>query len=390
MPDQQNHILIAVLGRTPQVLTETLYGLCVVRNLPIEEVWTITTREGYQEAVEKLLPHPQGKFYQLQQDYPAACGQLRFSAQQIIVAHDGLLPIADIRTRQHSESFLETIIQLLWEKSALADVALHCSLAGGRKTMSTYLALALQLLGRPQDRLYHVLIDPPELESHSKFYYPPPRPTLLALADGRTVEASQTRIDLVDIPFIRLRERIQIDRLKSPGGYRQILEWVQRDLDHAPLLPDLVLEQEKCTLRIGDSEIHLQPQRFCLYWYFADRSRARPPSLAPDNYPAYFEPSHGELASAELRDGLLRRFDGIDPDGEMRRKFAQKVLTDKGHLPMSWVLQAKSRINARIRLGLPGAYLLPFYLISAEGRRGSRCYGIKLEGRKIVTPGMGG
>jgi len=35
MFNPQRHILIAVLGRTPQILTETLYGLCVVRKIPV-------------------------------------------------------------------------------------------------------------------------------------------------------------------------------------------------------------------------------------------------------------------------------------------------------------------------------------------------------------------
>lgn len=55
---------------------------------------------------------------------------------------------------------------------------------------------------------------------------------------------------------------------------------------------------------------------------------------------------------------------------------------------MSWVLQNISRINARIRLELKQPHLLPYYLISAEGKRWEKCYGIKLEGSKIATPGM--
>ncbi len=375
MPYHRKHILIAVLGRTPQILTETLYGLCVIRKIPLREIWAISTRDGCQEVLDKLLHPGQGKFYQLQQDYPEACGQLRFTPEQVIVAHDGLIPIPDIRTLRHSESFMETIIQILWEKSALADNVLHCSLAGGRKTMSAYLALALQLLGRPQDRLYHVLVDPHELENNPEFYYPRPG----------TAEVQQVRIDLVDIPIICLRERVQISRLKSPGGYRQILEWVQKDLDQALILPELALDAEKCALKIGRVEIHLQPQQFCLYWYFADRSRARPANVTVENYPAYFDFPQGSYASDDLLAGLLQRFDIVDSSGQMRRKFAQKVL-ENGWLPMSWVRQAKSRINDRIRLGLPNAYWLPFYLISAEGKRGNCCYGIKLEGRRIVAP----
>jgi hypothetical protein len=53
---------------------------------------------------------------------------------------------------------------------------------------------------------------------------------------------------------------------------------------------------------------------------------------------------------------------------------------------MSWVLQTSSRINKQIRLSLPNAYVVPFYLISAVGKRGGKCYGIRLEGRKMEVP----
>jgi CRISPR-associated protein (TIGR02584 family) len=117
MPSDARHLLIALLGRTPQVLTETLYALCVDQGIPIAEVWAISTEEGRTAAMEKLLAPRDGRFYQMQKDYPAPCGQVRFSAEQILVAQDGLLPLADIRSRQDSETFLELILRLPWNTS---------------------------------------------------------------------------------------------------------------------------------------------------------------------------------------------------------------------------------------------------------------------------------
>lgn len=381
MNRERRHILIAVLGRTPQVLTETLYALCVAQQIPVETVWAISTREGYNEACNRLLDSQSGMFFQLQRDYPAACAQLRFSEANIKVARDGLLPIADIRTRRDSESFLALILEVLWEQSADPSTVLHCSIAGGRKTMSTYLALALQLLARPDDRLYHVLVAPQELEHQRQFYYPPPRPQQFTLPDGQIIDTSQAKIDLIDIPFIRLRERVQIDRLPAQLGYRELLKWVQRDIDRGAL-PVLTLDPANHTIIIGDQKIRLQPQRFCLYWYFAERSRKRPAGVEAENYPAYFEFPQSPYFSSEMLDGLLRRFNLINPSGKMRRKFMAKVL-ENGQLPMSWVLQRIAKINTQIRLSVPGVPALPFYLISSHGKRGTKCYGIKLPGEKI-------
>jgi len=37
------HVFVAVLGQTPQIVTETLYALMVERRIPISEVFVITT-----------------------------------------------------------------------------------------------------------------------------------------------------------------------------------------------------------------------------------------------------------------------------------------------------------------------------------------------------------
>ena len=108
------HLLIALLGRTPQILTEALYALSVRADIPISEVWAISTEEGRRAALDKLLDPRHGRFYEMQNDYPGPCGQVRFSVEQIRVAQDGLLPLADIRNRQDSETFLELILRLRW------------------------------------------------------------------------------------------------------------------------------------------------------------------------------------------------------------------------------------------------------------------------------------
>lgn len=104
----RRHILIALLGRTPQILTETLYALCVDRGVPISEVWVISTQEGYHLALEKLLAPEHGQFYKMQKDYPEQYGNIRFSAEHILVASDGLLPVEDIRSRKGQREFSRT------------------------------------------------------------------------------------------------------------------------------------------------------------------------------------------------------------------------------------------------------------------------------------------
>jgi CRISPR-associated protein (TIGR02584 family) len=51
------HVLVAVAGQTPQIITETLYALMVQHRppLPISEIYVITTAKGAATAQRALL-----------------------------------------------------------------------------------------------------------------------------------------------------------------------------------------------------------------------------------------------------------------------------------------------------------------------------------------------
>lgn len=63
--------LIAVVGLTPQVLTETLYSLTQIERPPValNKIEVITTRPG-RELIEKALLRPKGgQFHTFCRDY---------------------------------------------------------------------------------------------------------------------------------------------------------------------------------------------------------------------------------------------------------------------------------------------------------------------------------
>ena len=64
-------ILLMVTGRTPQVVTETLYALCVTQDPPFipTEVHLITTAEGAQDARLAPLPTDEGWSERVCNDY---------------------------------------------------------------------------------------------------------------------------------------------------------------------------------------------------------------------------------------------------------------------------------------------------------------------------------
>lgn len=376
------HVLVAVLGRTPQILTEALYSLCVDRAVPISEVSVVSTNEGFQLAADRLLHPEHGRFFRLQKDYPAQCWQTRFSEADIHVAMDGLLPLQDIQTRAHSESFLELILRVLWEKTNDPATAVHCSLAGGRKTMSTYMAMVLQMLGREQDRLYHVLLTPAAAEHHPDFYYPSPQSQPLTLSDGTEFDSAEVKIELVDIPFVRLRERLPAELLERRASFAELLQWTQAELATLPRAPVLQLVPRLRLVRIGGREIELPPLEFCLYWHFAERSQQRPTRIAREDYESYFERPEGSafLHPATVADLIARYKRTNGPDGMLKR-FEESVQRDKG-LSLSRFLQYTSKVNRKLESALVDLEMLELYRISAVGRY-RKCYGLKLDGRLI-------
>jgi CRISPR-associated protein (TIGR02584 family) len=378
------HHLLILLGLHPKVFTETLYALCVKQGLRVANVIVISTAGARQKTIETLLAPESGIYYRLCDEYPEYFTDLQFSDSNILVATNGPTPIWDISDSAQSQAYLDLILSTVNTLTARNESILHAVVGGGRRTLSVYLAMAMQLLGREQDRLHHLVVNPWEVETNSDFNFPTRKSRLMVTYGGTQFDAKEVRVDLVEIPFIRLRNRFPVGKLNTRTG-QHLVEWMQHEINGALVLPELVLDKEHLCLRIGADVIVLQPQQFCLYWYFADLSRMRPKKVPADVYERYFEASGSPYFSNGMLKGMLQRLDALDSTHELRYRFATKV-PENGNLPMSWVLQKIARINERIRAQLSAAHLIPFYCISAVGKRGSKCYGIKVEGSKIKTP----
>ena len=61
------HKLVAVVGNTPQVMTETFWALYIDRDVPIDEVYVITTTLGKETCQKRLLD--EGRFEKMLLDY---------------------------------------------------------------------------------------------------------------------------------------------------------------------------------------------------------------------------------------------------------------------------------------------------------------------------------
>jgi CRISPR-associated protein (TIGR02584 family) len=171
--DYQRRILLAVTGLSPQVVTETLYGLALKRDpawIPTE-IRIVTSRLGADNVRRTLLSEDPGWFHRLREEYHLP--EIAFACDDIhIVTHGDGTPLDDIVEDRDNSAAADFITDQVRTLTADPAASLHVSIAGGRKTMGFYVGYALSLFGRAQDRLSHVLVSPP-FEFLDDFYYPP-------------------------------------------------------------------------------------------------------------------------------------------------------------------------------------------------------------------------
>jgi CRISPR-associated protein (TIGR02584 family) len=309
-------ILLAVTGLSPQVVTETLYALCVASSKPWipDEIRLITSHEGGERARLDLLDPEKGQFHAFCRDYPQA-GKIAFRAEHIhIIARKGGVKLEDIRTPEDNTLAANAIHALVQKLTADENNELHVSIAGGRKTMGFYLGYCLSLYARPQDRLSHVLVSEP-FEGLKDFYFPPREGRLLHTRDNRPIHTSNARVMLAEIPFVRLR-RLLPDTAFAP----------QQSFSDAVAATQTLLEKQELRFNIharklicGDHEVHLPPQIFAWYLWFAERAKADLPYVrftdgVQEEFLRHYvrvvgkDSAHYEKAQQNLKEGFTKEF----------------------------------------------------------------------------------
>lgn len=270
MTEKMKHILVAVAGETPAIITETLWHLTQKQHLPICEVHVLTTSKGKKRIEENLLDPKTGYFYRFCEEYGYPKNEIRFGKSMVKVFKDKRKNLADIRTDKDNEAAADQIAAFIREKTALEDVIVHCSLAGGRKTMSTYVGFAMQLYARPKDTLSHVLVNPPELERPSDFFFPykDPKGKYFEYANGKKKErlpANKAQVDLTDVPFVRLRHRLGSLFPQSDLSFLQMVKNVQAQLE----APNLRIDAPRQKVWFGEEKLVFRGRQMELYQFFA-------------------------------------------------------------------------------------------------------------------------
>jgi len=258
-------IFVFVAGITPQVVTETIYTLAQ-RKPPVypDELFIITTAIGKQHIQDTLIK--KGVLKELAAEY--GIPDIILDERSFVVAKDqNNTDIMDIQNEAENELMGDLITTFIRDKTGDQKSRLHCSIAGGRKTMSFYMGAALQLFGRPRDRLYHVLVSP-EFESNPAFFYKPKKNRII---EGRALDGTMKKLNtrdalihLAELPYIRLREKLSLDG----KGFGELVRESQKRIDSAIVQPDINVDLSARTVRIGGEMVRMTPAQLMLYTMF--------------------------------------------------------------------------------------------------------------------------
>jgi CRISPR-associated protein (TIGR02584 family) len=367
-------MLVAVAGLTPQIITETLYYLTQKCDPPvaIAEIYVLTTQPGRQRILTDLLAPDVGRFYAFCTEYDLDPATIAFDADHIQVLCDAAgAPLEDIRTADDSAAVADQILALIRRLTEDPTTRLHCSLAGGRKTQSALLGFALQLYGRPQDTLLHVLVDE-ALEGHRDFFYPARESRLIRTRDGAQIDAHTARIAVAEIPYVRLRDKLLGSQSHLTAPFDQTIERVQHALDLLPNLARLLIVPATRRIYIGEIEIALQPLEVVLYTQLV---------LAKIEHA---ERENGFVSLDELdgwRDELLQRYEQLY-SGHSERVVMLRKKWATG-MPRDSVRSHFANINQKIRKVVPDRSQAQFYVVDSKGPYGATCYGLHLSSEKI-------
>jgi len=369
-------ILMAVTGLNPQVITETLYALYQNRQ-KASEIHIITTRQGKERIFSELLCGKSGHYYRFLKEYRIDPASIYFGHDTVHVVMDqNGNELRDIFTADDNERLLRLCLDLTFHFTRQPNNAVFFSIAGGRKTMSSCLTLSAQMYGRPQDRLYHVLVSP-EFESSRDFFYPPKESRKIELKDdaGQPYwkETRYARIQLINIPFVSIRDRLSPDYLNAPSDPATLMLSLIKDET-----PGLTVNINARKIIFKTLELDLMPSYMALYGFFALRKKAC--SLERETCAGCRNCFPDITAIMDLQaeiSGLYKKICNNRPTDEM---------SDSGILGLTPenFRSMRSKLNKLI-LTTFGPYAARDIEIAAAGTRPDTAYGIRMDKTRLTV-----
>jgi len=273
--------LVASIGLSPAVLTETIWALATASEDPVvpERVIVVTTSLGRRRLVEALFDQGgwEALLIALEERGIPVEGRLKFGnigdSIRAFPSADRSAELDDIRSEADNGIVAETLCEIVRGLADDEERPIIASLAGGRKTTGALLHSVMTLFGRAQDRLTHVLVDAP-FDRVPHFLFPGWPAEVLHPDTGKFISTGDARLRLAEVPFVPLRYLFHRDLKRSAGSYSRLIAQVRNwvlNIDHDL---EVSLNADRGEVFVNGKPIQLSAFEFGFYLFFAKRAAA--------------------------------------------------------------------------------------------------------------------
>ena len=376
-PKIYNEILILALGTTPQLVTEAIYALYKSHPTVIyDEIFIITTSVG-RNMLKKFLID-ENKLAAMSKDMG-----VKFTVKNnsfIVPKYDNGVELDDIKTSSDNQIIANSIVSLIKEKTGTASNRIHAFLSGGRKTMSFYMGIAMELYSRPWDKTYHILVSE-QFESNKDFYYKPVKNKQI-ISGENTLNTDDAEIMLIDLPMIRLRNKIKMDI----SDFKTALEYGQKEIDTSITQPSLKINLRNRQIFIDNYiAIELTPIQLMVYTTYLKfkLNNCKYPQREYCKDCSECFPSLLDLTTKPALEEMAKIYRIISP-----AKVDILLQNYKDGIGMEVMRQSISKIKKIIHDTVKDETVASLCIISTANKNyGNTRHGIKIEKRKIfISP----
>lgn len=274
MEKTNKNVLFLVTGMTPAIITETVWALACDPQLEPDSRWVpdeiqvLSTEHGLNQVRSVLIDSQ--VFERFKQEFPQLA-HTQFNADSLHCIKDAQNnALSDLRTPEDNEYAADAISEHIRQLTQDEQIALHVSIAGGRKTMGFYAGYALSLYGRAQDRMSHVLVDE-TFEQVKNFLYPTTNTVFLKDRDGHARDASKAQVWLAEIPFVRMKDAIKDDHQIHTNSFTDTVNNI--NAASQPITLTLNIAEQSLNLQPQEKTITLPPKEFALFCAFAQAKK---------------------------------------------------------------------------------------------------------------------
>lgn len=360
-------VLLAITGASPQVLTETVYALSVQGKTLPEVIHVITTADAKALLVKGLFVD--GEWANLVRDYQLP--PIEFDESHIHVISDAKgNELVDAKGEDDQSIMADYITRMVATLTSDTEIAIHASIAGGRKTMAFYLGYAMSLFGREQDTLSHVFVNE-RFEFVPTFFYPTPDDHWIEGRAGQgKINAKEAQVTLAEIPFVRMRNHFDSKLLShlDDASFSKTVALMNKAQDTL----NITINLKERSLAVAGITIKLSPKLLALYLFMLFQP-ARRVKLSTQfvketqhtkHYLDYFYQMRGDVR-------VYTTFGILDEGDFIRREFA-----DLKPLSAKFMQEVRTQLHNKLAEKLPNE-LVEKIKIHSDGVKGGSTYHIE-------------